>query len=196
MNFNDIKKVNENLKTVNIKGKEYVEVNKRVLAFRELIPDGSITTDIVSQQVINTDKGEKMRVVMKATVCDGDGKILATGMAYETEGNGYINATSFIENCETSAIGRALGFIGIGIDTSIASLEEVENAKLQQEEMKPVTDKDIEKLIEVWKLDGRDVEKTTNYLLEYYGYKDLSEMNQKEYSKALLGKTEKRIKYE
>ncbi|MCQ2771082.1 MAG: hypothetical protein MJ236_04705, partial [Clostridia bacterium] len=46
----------------------------------------------------------------------------------EKESSSFINKTSFIENCETSAVGRALGFAGIGSKTSIASAEEVRNA--------------------------------------------------------------------
>ena len=63
---------------------------------------------------------------------------MATGIAYEVMGSSYINKTSFIENCETSAWGRALGNLGIGIDTSIASAFEVNNAIIQQE-TKPKT---------------------------------------------------------
>ena len=62
--------------------------------------------------------------------------LLGTGTAYEKENSTFINKTSYIENCETSAVGRALGMIGIGIDTSVASYEEVSNAIKQQEEQK------------------------------------------------------------
>ena len=125
MEFKDIQRVNSTLKTVDIKGKEYVEVNKRVMAFRELEPNGTITTEIID---ITSDKSSGGIVTMKATVFDGEGRLLATGMAQEKESSSYINKSSYIENCETSAVGRALGFIGIGTDTSIASAEEVLNA--------------------------------------------------------------------
>ena len=46
-----------------------------------------------------------------------------------------INKTSYVENCETSAVGRALAILGIGIDTSIASANEVEDAIAQQQAM-------------------------------------------------------------
>ena len=55
-------------------------------------------------------------------------RLLGTGTAYEKENSTFINKTSYIENCETSAVGRALAMCGIGIDTSIASAEEVQNA--------------------------------------------------------------------
>lgn len=122
-----LKKANEQLQTLSIKGKEYVQVTERVKAFRSLFPNGSITTEIVSMD------GE--RVVMRATIADGD-NILASGLAYEKESSSYINKTSYIENCETSAVGRALGFCGIGIDGSMCSAEELVNAVRQQEQMK------------------------------------------------------------
>ena len=71
---------------------------------------------------------------MKATVKDENDVTKATGYAYEKESSSFINKTSFIENCETSAWGRALGNLGIGIDASIASADEVQNAQLNQEE--------------------------------------------------------------
>lgn len=127
MNWNELKKINEGLQTVDVKGKNYVEVNKRVMAFRELEPNGSILTEIISL--------ENGVVVMKATVSSGEGQVLGTGFAYEKESSSYINKTSYIENCETSAVGRALGFCGIGVATSIASAEEVTNAINQQENL-------------------------------------------------------------
>lgn len=126
MEWKDLKRVNEGLKGIDVKGKDYVEVNKRVMAFRELEPNGTITTEIISNA--------GGVVTMKATVTDSNGKILATGYAYEKESSSFINKTSYIENCETSAVGRALGFCGIGVDASIASAEEVANAIKQQED--------------------------------------------------------------
>ena len=120
---NKVKTVTPKLKTVNIKGKEYVEVNERIKAFREMYANGSIMTEIVAH--------EGGVVVMKAVIVV-DGQIVSTGHAYEKEGSTFINKTSYIENCETSAIGRALGSLGIGIDTSVASVEEVANAIKQQ----------------------------------------------------------------
>jgi len=115
-----------NLKTVNIKGKEYVEVNQRIKYFRENY-EGSIITDIV--------KMENDVVVMKAQIVIDD-KVRATGYAYEKEGSTFINKTSYIENCETSAIGRALGIFGIGLEASVASAEEIQNAIAQQDSYK------------------------------------------------------------
>lgn len=126
MTFDQIVKVNQTITLTPIQGKGYADVNQRIKAFRMLIPDGSIETDMIS----NVDGVCVFRAVIK----DGIGKILGTGTAYEKEGNGFINRTSYIENCETSAVGRALAMCGIGIDTSVASYEEVANAKMNQEE--------------------------------------------------------------
>ena len=108
------------IKTTNIKGKEYAEVNSRVLAFYDAFPDGAISTELLFN--------DGSMCVFKATVVDEDGKPIATGHAYELQSASYINKTSYIENCETSAVGRALGFAGIGINGSICSAEELNGA--------------------------------------------------------------------
>ena len=129
MNYTDLAKVNKEIKTTAIKGKQYAEVNERVTAFRKLYPEGSIVTEILS-----VDEG---RCVMRATVSTGEGVILGTGTACEERNASMINKTSYIENCETSAIGRALGMCGIGIAASIASAEELLGALAAQEAEEP-----------------------------------------------------------
>lgn len=124
MTFEQIKAVNNRINKVDIKGKAYAQVNDRVMAFRELYPEGGIHTELIS----NADGV----CVVQASVSDDQGRILATGLAYEKEGSTYINKTSYIENCETSAVGRALGFLGIGADDSICSAEELANAVMNQ----------------------------------------------------------------
>ena len=127
MDWQSLVKANAAIRTTNIKGKEYAEVNQRVKAFRTLYPEGFITTEILCR--------EGGLCIIKATVgyyADGKSVILATGTAYEKEGSSQINRTSYIENCETSAVGRALGMAGFGIDTSIESADEMNNALLQQ----------------------------------------------------------------
>ena len=120
------------MKTVNIKGKPYVEVNERVKYFREEYPNARLITELISNMQNQEGKGV---CIFKANVLDENNNIISTGHAYEKEDSTFINKTSYIENCETSAIGRALGMLGIGIDTSIASAEEVENAVLNQEQV-------------------------------------------------------------
>ena len=125
--YEDIKRVNAEMQMTDIKGKDYAEVPQKVAAFRKLFPMGTITTDILSL--------ENGVVVMKA-VASVDGVVLGEGIAYEKEGSSFINRTSYLENCQTSAVGRALSFIGLmGGNESIASYEEVMNAKKQQKKM-------------------------------------------------------------
>lgn len=124
----DLAIANEQIKTTDIKGKDYAEVNQRIKAFRMVYPQGSIETEILQQENHRLLDEETNVVVIKATVKTEEGHILATGTAYEKENSSFINKTSFIENCETSAVGRALGMCGFGIDVSVASAEEVQNA--------------------------------------------------------------------
>ena len=131
--FEDIAKANAQIHTIEVNGKNYAEVNQRIKAFRMVHPNGGIETAIVSDQ--------NGRCVIAAKVTDEAGNILGTGTAYEKEGSNFVNKFSYIENCETSAVGRALGMAGFGIDTSVASYEEVANAIKQQDASKPVDKK-------------------------------------------------------
>lgn len=185
MEYKDLLKVNEKLNTLPVKGKNYVMVNERVKAFRELFPMGTISTTIEHL-------GDGM-VVMRTIVSDGD-LVLATGLAYEKETSSYINKTSYIENCETSAVGRALGFLGIGIDASMASAEELANAITQQNEMKDAektakvaaqtvkADK-VRALNELCKLKGVDPQA----VCDRFGKKSFEELNEGEYYRAVKG---------
>lgn len=118
--YKDIEEANKGLTTADIKGKQYVMVNQRIKAFRKLFPMGRLDTRIVEK---NGDS-----VLMEAIAYDDDGKPLANGYAEEYKNGSYINKTSYIENCQTSAIGRALGQLALGVDSSMASFEEVTNA--------------------------------------------------------------------
>ena len=120
----------EKLKTVNIKGKEYVEVNERLIYFRKKYPNYSLTSDVLEK----TDKS----ICIIASIGDESGRVIATGIAEEEKGSTFINKTSYVENCETSAWGRALANFGIGLETSVASADEVANAISNQQ--KPQTD--------------------------------------------------------
>jgi hypothetical protein len=113
------------MKTIDIKGKSYVQVNERLIHFRREYEGWSISSDLLSN-----DGG---KAIIKAVITDDKGIVRATGLAMEVEGAGFINKTSHIENCETSAWGRALGCLGIGIEESVASFEEVGNAVRQQQ---------------------------------------------------------------
>ena len=124
LSYERIVEVNKGVTYTQVKGKNYAEVAQKVQAFRNLIPGGYITTDI-----IRFDPGV---VYMKSEVGfyaeDGRKVMLATGMAFERQDASNVNKTSFIENCETSAIGRALAFIGLGSESSICSVEELTSA--------------------------------------------------------------------
>ena len=122
--FAEIQKANEGLTSIDVKGKDYIMVPERVKAFRMLFPEGFIKTDIVSL--------ENGICVMQSRVGyyeNGDEIVLGTGTAYERQESSFINKTSFAENCETSAVGRALGFLALGIDGGgVCSAEELVNA--------------------------------------------------------------------
>ncbi|NTW31041.1 MAG: hypothetical protein HGB12_00130 [Bacteroidetes bacterium] len=115
-------------KAIDIKGKKYILVSDRVLEFNKLYPQGCIRTELVS-------KTDDDMVVIKATVIPDINKPerFFTGYSQATWGDGYINKTSAMENCETSAVGRCLGFLGLGIIDSIASADEINKAQTQPE---------------------------------------------------------------
>lgn len=128
--YEDLKKANDSIVTTDIKGKDYAEVNQRIKAFRMVYPTGFIRTEVLSN--------ENGICVFSAQVGyhgeNGVKVLLGTGTAYEKENSTFINKTSYIENCETSAVGRALGMAGFGIDTSVASYEEVQTAIINQQD--------------------------------------------------------------
>lgn len=147
-----------NLKTIDIKGKQYVEVNERIKYFRtaEEYKGWSLTSQIVSI--------ENGVCIIKAKITDDKQIIRATGYAYEKEDSTFINKTSYIENCETSAWGRALGNLGIGIDSSIASAEEVQNAQANQGNSTKPTDKQLDYLRKLLKDAGKDDSEVDNIM--------------------------------
>lgn len=122
------------LKTINIRGNSYVTVNERVKAFRQAHPSFSLITECISSSSEDC--------LFKASILDDTGRVIATGHAHEVRSSSNVNKTSYIENCETSAIGRALGAFGIGIDESYASADEVSRAiQQQQQQQQPVVKK-------------------------------------------------------
>ena len=134
--WEDINKANNQMVATDIKGRPYMEVNQRIKAFRMVYPQGFIRTQILS----NVDGVCIMRAEVGYTEVVGNelvNIVLGVGTAYEKENSTFINRTSYIENCETSACGRALGMAGFGIDVSVASAEEVQNAILNQERIRP-----------------------------------------------------------
>ena len=151
--YEDIKQANDAIQTTDIKGRAYSEVPQRIKAFRMLYPDGFIKSDMISNEngvcIFKTKVGYYTET--------GEERVLGTGMAYEKEGSTFINKTSYIENCETSSCGRALGMCGIGIDVSVASAEEVQNAMVNQNEEKKATPSQVKFLKD--KYEGQNLEK-------------------------------------
>jgi len=183
MTYEDLEKANKTIKTTDIKGKEYAEVNQRIKAFRMLYPDGYIKTEIISNengvcvikaQVGNYEKDENGLILVR---------ILGEGTAYEKEGSTFINKTSYIENCETSAVGRALGMCGIGIDTSVASAEEVENAIMQQTVGEQVIDETHAQALVASISNAKLDEAKVLGILAKYGYSTALEIKNKDYGK-------------
>lgn len=157
---------------------DYVQVNERIDKFYEKYPDGSIQTEIIMN--------ENGMVIFKAYAYrDKEDTRPATGHAMEKEGSTYINKTSHIENCETSAVGRALAMLGFEIKKSVASREEVENAKLQQDMMKPIGREKAMALVNTLKAQGFSDEDITKSLAKY-GVKIAEGLTEAQYAEILL----------
>jgi len=116
------------MKTINIKGNDYIPVNQRLIYFRStaIYKNWQIKENIVS---IN-----ESEAIFKVTILNENSIEIVSAHSQEYRDSSYINKTSFVENGFTSALGRALGYLGIGIDTSIASKEEIDNAKNNQDQ--------------------------------------------------------------
>jgi hypothetical protein len=101
---------------------DYVPVAERLERFYERFPDGRVITHIIEHD------SESGFVLMRAEVyrSPDDAQPAATGHAFEVRGESYVNKTSYIENCETGAVGRALALLGFEVKRGIASREELE----------------------------------------------------------------------
>ncbi len=125
VSYEQIKKANEEMEMLKLGAKNYAQVNQRIKAYRKVYPTGKIETEILEI------KDDYVRI--RATVTDSEEFIIATGTATEKLTGDLkkdnVNLTSMVENCETSAVGRALGFAGFGVDTAIASAEDIEKSK-------------------------------------------------------------------
>jgi len=175
--FDDIQSANKAIQTTSIKGKEYAEVNQRIKAFRIVYPEGFIHTDLISNE------GGVCVFKAKAGFFDDNGlpHVLGTGTAYEKEDSSFINKTSYIENCETSAVGRALGMCGFGIDTSVCSADELGNALVQQEANAQITEEQIRKITALAEKKGSEIAD----ICKYFKVNELSDMTAKDYGKCM-----------
>jgi hypothetical protein len=115
------------IKTINIKGKEYVEVKERIKFLATETKDYSITTDY-------TYFPERKMWVVKATLTIGENVYNGLAQEIESDNTAKVNFASALENAETSAVGRACAFAGIGIVDGIASVDEINKAKNRVED--------------------------------------------------------------
>jgi hypothetical protein len=110
---------------VNIKGTEYQTVAERLKQFHADHPEACIKTKIV--RITEVDAIIQAKII-------SDGRVRATGTAHEVAGDGMINATSHIENCETSAVGRALAIFGYA-GHEVRSADEMSEAVIRQAQL-------------------------------------------------------------
>lgn len=121
-------------KAIDLKGKKYVMVKDRLAYFNETYPKGAIKTEFVEMR--ETDGG--MLFVVRAQVfpeggSDNYDSRVFTGLSQATLGGKGANKEAALENAETSAVGRALAFMGIGVIDSIASKDEMTKAGVDDE---------------------------------------------------------------
>lgn len=191
--WEDLEKANKEIVTTDVKDKPYATVAERIKAFRKLYPSGAIKTEIVSLEngvcVIHAKVGYNNEGRF-----DGDRTefiVLGEGTAYEKENSSFINKTSYIENCETSAVGRALGMCGFGIDTDVASAEEVKTATLQQEAEKPITAEKRKALIKTCQEDGIP----ESYICELYSVSEIKELTEAKFTNLVTNWDKMKAKY-
>ena len=166
--------------TVKVKGKDYKLVAKRVDEFRLKFKGYGIDTKIIDLGL------ESGVVVIEAKIKNPENQVVGSGHAEEKRNSSQINKTSALENCETSAIGRALASMGLGGGV-YASADELANALTQQniqassiKESKKETKKEkttFEKAKEIFKpkkiseAEKDEIARNFNSLVKAYGYK-------------------------
>lgn len=102
---------------------DYVQVNERLEKFRADHPSWGLSSEVIYR--------DDKTFIVRAAITDENDRIIATGMAEEVRGSSPVNRTSPLENCETSAWGRALANLGYDVRRSIASREEMEKVERQ-----------------------------------------------------------------
>ena len=163
------------MQSIKIKGKDYIQVHERVAELRRnpLYKTLTIETEIVEKNyseltgdifkhkkddndkiISSTKVGVKVSkvldsIIIKCVIRNKDGNVVSSGYAQEEKATGFVNETSFVENCETSAVGRALGFLGIGIKDSIASADELVIAISKQKKSTTQSKKKVEHINQI-----------------------------------------------
>ncbi len=166
-------------KAINIKGKQYVLVADRVNYFNEAYPKGSITT---TYELVNDTYH-----FMATIIPDCDNPIRRfTGHSQATIGDGMVNKTAAMENAETSAVGRALAMMGIGVIESIASVDEINKATSSRTDTRFATMKQVKLMIDKakWGLKTYDKDEVMNFLLTVLG-KEVTQIKSSEVDEAL-----------
>lgn len=111
----------------------YEDVDTRIHKFWETHSNGRIKTKIVYQK--EGENGQLKQVIIEAKIWKdkNSGKADATDYAEEIQGASPVNRTSFIENCSTSAIGRALATLGFAKKGARPSTVEMTKAERVEE---------------------------------------------------------------
>lgn len=110
---------------------QYATVEERLEKFWNDHPEGAVITEIAHQ--------EGDRVIFKAYIYfERGGELVATGYAEEIRDASPVNRTSFVENAETSAIGRGLANANYAMKKR-PSREEMEKAQRRQQKSNPPT---------------------------------------------------------
>lgn len=147
VSYSQIEKANNEIEKMKLGSKGYAPTNERIIAYRKVYPMGRIETTI---EEIRDDY-----VRTRTVVTDEEDNIIASGTASETNtGKNMVNKTSMLENCETSSVGRALGFAGFGADTAIASAEDMARNKEKSKQYEIYTnmfipDNDAKKIVKL-----------------------------------------------
>ena len=117
---------------------DYETVEERLVKFWKDHPDGRISTTLVEHTL--------QRFIVQASVfrTEVDAQAWTTGYAEETVSTRGVNSTSALENCETSAIGRALANAGYVTKGKRPSREEM--SKVKAAEPKPFAEKLADKI--------------------------------------------------
>ena len=116
----------------------YETVEDRLAKFWKENPDGRISTQVIEHTL--------QRFIVQAAIyrTEVDAHPWATGFAEETVSTRGVNSTSALENCETSAIGRALANAGYASKGQRPSREEM--AKVNKAQPKAFTEKLADKI--------------------------------------------------
>lgn len=138
---------------------QYETVEERIGRLYQNHPDARIVTELVSP----VEQIETTATFIAYVYLNGDTTPKATGYAMERAGQGYVNKTSHVENCETSAIGRALANMGLH-GSKRPSREEMQKAQGNG---------------------NGDIDKAHKLTAQYINESTLSDVRKKSYAKTL-----------